>query len=172
MEGEILNIIEGKLESNNLPKFETLSEKQKERINKLELFINENKKKCTSLIGEMKCLRLTKVNIANSNKVGLSRKTLYNDKILLRYIEISISEQDDYFNENKLTKLQKDFNNLKNQYDKLLENIIDNNSVKYKIKKCEEELMQLNIENENLKKINIELQSRNTSIINYPKTIK
>ncbi|NFQ58451.1 hypothetical protein FDF91_17110, partial [Clostridium botulinum] len=127
MEERILEIIEKKLKKYFNKSYKELDEKEKERIYKIEFFIQDNNKKCSELLEKIKELKLTKVSIANSEEIGISRKTLYNDKVIQKYIEESIKEQDDYINNNKLNDLQAKYNELKEQYTKIINNIIEVN---------------------------------------------
>lgn len=112
--------------------YEELSDKEKERLYKIELFIQDNNKRCNELISELKQLKLTKVSISNTKEIGLSRKTLYNDKVIQKYIEKSIIEQKDYINNDKLSDLQNKYDELKEQYKKIINNIIEVNVLNYK----------------------------------------
>ena len=53
----------------------------------------------------MNTCRLTVLYINNTKEIGLSRKTLYNNKVIRNYIEKSILEQKYYINNDKLIDL-------------------------------------------------------------------
>ncbi|WP_455795499.1 hypothetical protein [Clostridium butyricum] len=144
--------------------YEELSDKEKERLYKIELFIQDNNKRCNELISELKQLKLTKVSISNTKEIGLSRKTLYNDKVIQKYIEKSIIEQKDYINNDKLSDLQNKYDELKEQYKKIINNIIEVNVLNEKIEEYEERISSLTEQNEVLRKIALE-NRKNTSKI-------
>lgn len=164
MEERILEIIEKKLNKYFNKSYEELEEKQKDRIYNIEFFIQENNKKCCELLEKIKELKLTKVSIANSEEIGISRKTLYNDKVIQKYIEESIKEQNDYINNNKLNDLQNKYNELKEQYNKIINNIIEVNVLKIKIEECEQKISSLTQNNEELRKIIFEEKNKTSKI--------
>lgn len=163
MEEKIIETIEKKIKKYFNKDFEELEEKQKERIYKIESFIQDNNKKSSELLEKIKGLKLTKVSIANSEEIGISRKTLYNDKVLQKYIEESIKDQS-YYNNNKLNDLQTKYNELKNQYNKIINNVIEVNVLKIKIEEYEQKISLLTQNNEELKKIIFEEKNKISKI--------
>lgn len=154
MEQIMENIIKEKLEKYSIADFEKLNDKEKERLYKIESFIQTNNKEYDELIERIKHLKLTKVSISNSKEIGLSRKTLYNDKVIQKYIEESINEQNIYMNNNyKNNDLQNKYNELKEQYIKVIKNIIEINVLNERISEYEEMISSLSKQNEELRKI-------------------
>lgn len=74
---------------------------------------------------QLKEIKLGKSSIAKSEHTDFSRKTIYNDDTLFEYIEGSIRDSGDYFNERQLNKLSDDLSELKELNDNLLSNIIN-----------------------------------------------
>ena len=130
-----------------------MNDKEKERLYRIQKFIHENNLKYNKLQNEIKQLKLTKVQIANSKEIGLSRKTLYNDKVVQKFIEVSIQAQDYNIKNDKLYDLQNKYNDLKEQYTKIVSNLIETNLLYEKIDKYKEAIGALTKQNENLKSI-------------------
>lgn len=153
MDIDIVYEIKEKLKKYSVADYEKLNDKEKERLYRIQKFIHENNLKYNKLQNEIKQLKLTKVQIANSKEIGLSRKTLYNDKVVQKFIEVSIQAQDYNIKNDKLYDLQNKYNDLKEQYTKIVSNLIETNLLYEKIDKYKEAIGALTKQNENLKSI-------------------
>lgn len=149
----IVDEIKEKLKKYSIADYDELNDKEKERLYKIQEFIHKNKVRYEQLQNEIKNLRLTKVQIANAKEIGLSRKTLYNDKVVQKFIEVSIQGQNYNIKNDKLYDLQNKYNELKEQYTKIISNLIETNLLYEKIDRYEETISALTEQNENLKSI-------------------
>jgi hypothetical protein len=174
MDSTLEEIVQNKLEKYNLATFEGLSKKNIDRLINAEKYLQGQKKEQMQLISKIKENKLTKVSIVKAMGGNISRKTVYNNEILKKYMEKSIDDEEDYFNERKLEKLEHDLKDLQEQYDKVIDNIIEINLIKIQNKEYENELVEkfkkidhLNsIIHENNKTIELlKLQTKNNNII-------
>ena len=149
----IVDEIKEKLKKYSIADYDELNNKEKERLYKIQEFIHKNTVRYEQLQDELKNLRLTKVQIANAKEIGLSRKTLYNDKVVQKFIEVSIQGQNYNIKNEKLYDLQNKYNELKEQYTKIINNLIETNLLYEKIDRYEETISALTKQNENLKSI-------------------
>lgn len=149
----IVDEIKEKLKKYSIADYDELNNKEKERLYKIQEFIHKNTVRYEQLQDELKNLRLTKVQIANAKEIGLSRKTLYNDKVVQKFIEVSIKGQNYNIKNEKLYDLQNKYNELKEQYTKIISNLIETNLLYEKIDRYEETISALTKQNENLKSI-------------------
>lgn len=149
----IVDEIKEKLKKYSIADYYELNNKEKERLYKIQEFIHKNTVRYEQLQDELKNLRLTKVQIANAKEIGLSRKTLYNDKVVQKFIEVSIQGQNYNIKNEKLYDLQNKYNELKEQYTKIISNLIETNLLYEKIYRYEETISALTKQNENLKSI-------------------
>jgi hypothetical protein len=122
------------------PLFEELDCKAQGRLKEVEMEINRREQECEQIIKTISNLKITKSAIANSNQTSFTRKTLYNDSILNQYVDYSINQENDYFNDRKLTYLKKQHTDLKSQYEKVLFHLTENNVLELEIKKLKEEI--------------------------------
>lgn len=150
---DIVDEIKEKLKKYSIADYDELNDKEKERLYKIQEFIHKNTVRYEKLQDEVKHLKLTKVQIANAKEIGLSRKTLYNDKVVQKFIEVSIQGQDYNIKNEKLYDLQNKYNELKEQYTKIISNLIETNLLYEKIDRYEETIAALTRQNENLKSI-------------------
>ena len=149
----IVDEIKEKLKKYSIADYDELNDKEKERLYKIQEFIHKNTVRYEQLQDELKNLGLTKVQIANAKEIGLSRKTLYNDKVVQKFIEVSIQGQNYNIKNEKLYDLQNKYNELKEQYTKIISNLIETNLLYEKIDRYEETISALTKQNENLKSI-------------------
>ena len=149
----IVDEIKEKHKKYSIADYDELNDKEKERLYKIQEFIHKNTVRYEQLQDELKNLRLTKVQIANAKEIGLSRKTLYNDKVVQKFIEVSIQGQNYNIKNEKLYDLQNKYNELKEQYTKIISNLIETNLLYEKIDRYEETISALTKQNENLKSI-------------------
>lgn len=143
-------IIDAKLSQFNMDNLDKLKDKTVQRLLEIEFFIQYSNKCIAQNINEIKNNRLSMTNLEKSNIITCTRKTLYNDTIVNKYIKESIKLEEDYFNSKELKKLQADYDNLLNLNDKLLVNIIDIHELKSQIKELNKEILNLHEEKNNL----------------------
>ena len=144
------DIVNAKLYSFNMESLDKLENKTVKRILETEFFIQYSNKRISDNIDEIKSNLISITNLAKSDIITCSRKTLYNDKVLNNYIEKSAEIETDYFNSKELKKVQNNYNDLSNLYDKLLVNIIDIYELKSQIKELNKEILNLHEEKNNL----------------------
>ena len=144
------DIINAKLSSFNMESLDNLENKTVNRLLETEFFIQYSHKCISSKIKEIKSNIISITNLANSDIVTCSRKTLYNDKVLNEYIEKCSKVEVDYFNDKELKKVRSNYENLSKLYDKLLVNIIDIYDLKSQIKEVNKELINVYEEKNNL----------------------
>lgn len=122
---EFIKQINNILTQNNLPSTNDISEKTLQRLISFEEYTSNIEKLNIDSIEKIKNRKMTKVSISNSPELNISRKTLYNDKTLLKYVELKLEKQVDYFNEKRIKKLQEQYHDLKLQYDKITDHLLD-----------------------------------------------
>ncbi|WP_144460376.1 hypothetical protein [Siminovitchia fortis] len=140
---KIIKKINGILTQINLPPTDAIPEKTLQRLINFEEYASNVEKLNTESIEEIKKRKMTKVSISNSHELNISRKTLYNDKILLKYVEAKIEKQVDYFNEKKLMKLQEQYQELKLQYEKVTDHLLDTSILQAEILQYKEKIEEL-----------------------------
>lgn len=165
----IESIVKEKLISYGLPPFEQLEIKTKNRLIQIETFIAKSSDKMRELIEEAKGLKITKAGVANAEDVSFTRKTIYNDALLNDYLEKSIENQEDFFNERKIEKLQLEIEEVKKQNDTIINNIIYTNNLELQIKSIKKELEILQNKNEELALV---INDKNKEITLLGKRIK
>lgn len=143
----IESIIDTKLSFYELIPYKELDSKLQNRLIETETFIIESENKIKKLIEEIKELKVSKSTIANSKSTSFTRKTIYNEPILRNYIDKSIEDTKDYFNEKKIEKLNLQLNEIKEQYDKVIINTINFNMLKQELRVQQEEIVRLMDEN-------------------------
>jgi hypothetical protein len=151
MEQVIEHIVIEKLNRYNLVELNKLSDKNKERLFRIEKYIQDNNNRIKQLIIELKELELSRVSISNCEDIGISRRTIYNDDILNEYISYSIEEKEDYLNEKKIQALKQQLKEMGGCYNRILDNIIDINILKSNITEYKNQLTVLLDRNNNLK---------------------
>lgn len=132
--------IKEKLSQIDATLFEKLDQKTKARLKEVEIEIYEREQESEKIIQKINGLKVTKSAIANSKYTSFTRKTLYNDKLLNQYIEYSVNLTKDYLNIKKIKNLKQQHHDLKNQYNKLLFHITEENVWELKNKKLKEEI--------------------------------
>ncbi|WP_195251639.1 hypothetical protein [Romboutsia sp. 1001713B170207_170306_H8] len=149
----ILNISE-KLKAFDMPHYDTLSKKTQEKLLEVEGFINKSEYVISNSLDTIKQFSLTKSNIAENT--SFSRRTLYNDKVLVEYIEKCSKMEFDYSNGSELKNFKIKYNELKELYDNILYSVIDIQDLKLSNKKLNEELFNMEKQIEDLQKLIIE----------------
>lgn len=142
---ENISKINNVLIQNNLPPVSEISKKTLQRLINFEEYADSIEKLNSVSIEEIKKRKMTKVSVSNAPGLNISRKTLYNDKILLKYVEARIEKQPDYLNEVKLKKLKNKYDELEEQYDKITDHLLDTSILQAEIielKEKNEELIQ------------------------------
>ena len=143
-----------KLEFFNMPPYNELNKKTQEKLLEVEKFICKSEDIVSQSLNIIKDNSLTKSNIAKN--VSFSRRTLYNDKVLVEYIEKCSKIKSEQSSESELKNLHIKYQNLKNLYDNILESLIDMQDLKLTNKKLNKENIQLEQNNVELNKLIIE----------------
>ena len=149
----IVNISE-KLKTFDMPHYDTLTKKTQEKLLEVESFINKSEYIISNSLDTIKQFSLNKSNIAKNT--SFSRRTLYNDKVLVEYIEKCSKMESDYSNTSELKNLKIKYNELKELYDNILYSIIDIQDLKLSSKKLNEELFDMEHQVISLQKLIIE----------------
>ena len=139
MEEYVCRKIEDRLSECILPQVNELSAKTLESIVEIEnynIFIEE---RIQHVISELKRLKISKVSIASSKAVNLSRKTIYNNDILNIYIEHIIKNQFDIMNERKIEELKIRIEDLTNENKELIRETIKYNLLLIELKELQDE---------------------------------
>lgn len=161
----IKSLIEKKLEISELPLFNVIDTKTQERITQIERYNIRTSRKVKLLVAKAKELRLTATSITNDSSVKFSRKTAYNNKLLLDYMNILIDEEEDYFNEKENERLQRQFNELEERYNNIVSKVLETKIMEMEIKYLKAQIKNLATSNQiqttviaenhkNLKKLN------------------
>ncbi|NHH94768.1 hypothetical protein GOICGAJE_03319 [Bacillus sp. MB95] len=148
--------VEEKLLAINQIFFDSLDAKAKERIIEVECFIEAREKEAKELVKRIQELKITKTAITNSYSTSFTRKTLYNDLILKDYVNYSIKNSEDYFNEEKIKRLQQQMKDMKNQYNNVLSHITKSNVLELQVEKLKEELEYMLSKNDKLHQLILE----------------
>lgn len=147
---EVIKKINDILTQSNLPSTNEIPEKTLRRLINFEEYSSNVEKLNADSIEEIRKRKMSKVSISNSPELNISRKTLYNDKILLKYVELKLEKQIDYFNEIKLKKLQDQYHDLKLRYDKITDHILDTSILQAEILQYKERIEELTQEKNRL----------------------
>lgn len=153
---DIESIVKKKVEELGDFKYDKIPIKSLERIFKAEEIIQITEIENLNCIETIKNNKLDISFFSENKKIGVSRRSIYNDEFLLKYINFRIQNEKDYFNENKILELEEKNKLLENRYLKLIDNIIDFENLKIECKNYEKKIMQLLQENQNLKNIILE----------------
>ncbi|MCI6693370.1 MAG: hypothetical protein MR510_12965 [Clostridium sp.] len=148
----IVEQVKNKLNKYDLPLYDELDIKTQQRLCMLEESINILIINLKKSIDDAKLSMPNITNIIKYDKVDISRKTIYNQDILKKYIELTINDLPDYFNEKKMRKLEDELNNLKDMYYKVIDNIIDSYNKDEEIRILKETIDNLKKENDRLTK--------------------
>lgn len=147
---EIKKKINRILIDNNMQLLSELSSKTVNRLINLEKHIEDVEQINVKQIAEIKDRKLTKSSIANIPELGISRKTLYNDKVFLEYVELKILEQKNHFNEKSFIKLKEAYKELEKQYDKVTDHLLENSILKAEIFQYKKQIDELIIDKNRL----------------------
>lgn len=125
MAEQLNEIIKNKVANIESIKYDDIPSKSLRRIVIAEEIIQdieENIKKNIKVIKENK---LSISFFSDNEKMAISRRSIYSDKYLLFYLNESIKNQNDYFNEKKLIELEEKIKFLEERNGKIIDNIID-----------------------------------------------
>lgn len=153
----IINIKE--LNYNDIPK------KSLDRIIKVEVIIQELYKSNDMLIESIKNNKLSITFFAEDKKLGITRRSIYADEYLLRYINKRIEEQKDYFNLERLKYIIEKNELLQEEYNKVMDNIIDTFDMKINIEAYKDNINQL-LEQDNKLRDIIKIQQKTINNLN------
>lgn len=128
---------------NGLPSSSEIPEKTLQRIIDFERYAKNIASQNDMAIEGLKQRKMTKLSVSQSGKIIFSRKTLYNDKILLKYVESRIEKQSDYFNEQRIKRLQEHNQVLKSQYDKITNRLLDTSILQAELLQHKEKIEEL-----------------------------
>lgn len=126
-----------------LPSSSEIPKKTLQRILDFERYAGNIEFQNGVAIEDMKKRKMTKLAVSKSSKLNISRKTLYNDKILLKYVETRIEKQPDHFNEKKIKRLQDQNRELKLQYNKITDHLLDTSILQAEILQHQEKIEEL-----------------------------
>lgn len=130
-----------------------LPSKSLDRIIKAEKIIKFTEEENEVLINKIKENELNISFFAHDKKIGITRKSIYLDEYLLNYLNFRIKEKKDYFNLNRIKYLDDKYADLESNYNKLLDNIIDNFDIKVQVEDYKKTINDLLEENKALKNI-------------------
>lgn len=148
------------------------------RILIAEEIIQEVDESIKSYISNIRDNKLSISFFSNNKKMDISRRSIYSDEYLLAYLNESIKNQKDYFNEKKITELEEKIKFLEERNEKIIDNIIDVFNHKKRCNDYELMIEELSEENRNLrfmieeqrKKINdLNLNDKSARIIELEK---
>lgn len=145
--------IKEKLANYDLIPFEELEDKTLKRLYEIETCISEMELDAKELEKKLKATKPNVTKIISSDKVSITKKTAYNNAIIIKYIELSIVKFPDYFNEEKIKKMEKSYEELKAMYYKVIDNIIDDYNKENEITLLTETINTLKKDNDILKVI-------------------
>lgn len=140
---EYIENIDSMLVQFGLPSSSEIPKKTIQRIIDFERYAGNVELQNDMAIEGLKKRKMTKLSVSKSDEVNVSRKTLYNDKILLKYVESRIKIQPDYLNEKKIKRLQDHNQELKSQYDKITDHLLDTSILQAEILQHQEKIEEL-----------------------------
>lgn len=135
--------IERKLRELELLNLKELDPKLQVRLIEIEKFITSNDFEIKQHIKELRKRMLNISLVANQESVSVTRKTIYNEPVLEKYIKKSIQEEQDYFNDRAIKELKNNLNNLSEKYNKYISNVLNFKLLQLKEKKYLEQVQSL-----------------------------
>ncbi|MDG0029963.1 hypothetical protein MMB68_10385 [Priestia sp. Y58] len=160
MDSQITEVVAKKLEEFGLPDLNNIPQKSINRLVSVETYLQRARSEQNSLIKELKEKKITKVSIVSAQEVNISRKTLYNDQILKEYIDKSIQNESEIFNEDEISKLKLQVKELTEEYEKLLNNVIDHHLLRMENRGLQQELNDKYEEIKTWKEIDMEKENK------------
>ncbi|WP_026882028.1 hypothetical protein [Clostridium akagii] len=161
--------IREKLINYELTTFDKLEDKTVKRLSEIETCVSEMESEAKELEKRLKDLKPNVTKIIACDKVSITKKTAYNNPIILRYIETSIKNFPDYLNEQKIEKMQKNYDELNDMYYKVIDNIIEDYNRKNERILLLEAIDNLKKENDTLREI---ISEKDKEILNAKKNNK
>lgn len=161
--------IKDNLNKFGLTAFEELDDKTLKRLNEIESCICDMEINSKELEKRLKDIQPNITRIISSDNVSISKKTAYNNPIIIKYIEMSIESFPDFFNERKVSKLEQNYIELYDRYNKVINNIIDDYNIEHENELLSEKINELNNKINNLKQI---LNEKNQEITNVKRNNK
>ncbi|QEH70030.1 hypothetical protein [Cellulosilyticum sp. WCF-2] len=158
---KIISLVSEKLKAYNMQALDELDDKTIKRLCSIEEYILDIRSELDMFCNKIKDRRPTISSITNSDKVGITRKTIYNNPILKEYIQASIDALPDYFNEKKYKKLKEDYDELEELKNKVIDSIIDKYNTEEEINEMLDTIKMLKHE---IKILNEILQEKNREI--------
>lgn len=147
---KIVKEIKNKLDKYELASYDELEIKTQQRLLMIEQAISTLTINLKKSINSAKESMPNITNIIKSDQVNISRKTIYNQQILKKYIELSINDLPDYFNEKKVKSLENRLDDLNKLYYKVIDNIIDDYNKDKQIEELKKNINMLTEENNRL----------------------
>ncbi|GEM_PF-7030508 len=148
--------IKEKLVECDLISFEELDNKTLKRLYEIETFVSDIESEARELEKKLKATKPNVTKIISCDNVSITKKTAYNNQIIIKYIELSINKFPDYFNEKKIKKMERDYEELQDRYYKVIDNIIDDYNKEHDMTLLIETIDTLKNENDILRKIILE----------------
>lgn len=155
---KIVKEIKNKLDKYELASYDELEIKTQQRLLMIEQAISTLTINLKKSINSAKESMPNITNIIKSDQVNISRKTIYNQQILKKYIELSINDLPDYFNEKKVRSLENRLDELNELYYKVIDNIIDDYNKDNQIEELKKNINMLTEENNRLRQYIYEQQ--------------
>ena len=155
---KIVKEIKNKLDKYELASYDELEIKTQQRLLMIEQAISTLTINLKKSINSAKESMPNITNIIKSDQVNISRKTIYNQQILKKYIELSINDLPDYFNEKKVKSLENRLDDLNKLYYKVIDNIIDDYNKDKQIEELKKNINMLTEENNRLRQYIYEQQ--------------
>ncbi|MGL5822398.1 MAG: hypothetical protein ACRCYE_12405 [Sarcina sp.] len=149
-----------------------IPEKSLKRIILVEKIINEVEVENNTLLNKIKGNELTISFFARDKKLGITRKSIYSDKYLLEYLNFKISEKQDYMNLKKIDYLNEKYAMLEEDYNKILDNMINRFDIKMQVETYKDTIEALVEENKQLDELVKEKQETINNLNNDLKSYK
>ena len=133
--------------------YDDIPEKSLDRIVKVEEIIQELEKNNDILLESIKNNKLSISFFAEDKRIGITRRSIYADESLLKYINKRVQEQKDYFNLERLKYVTEKNELLQEEYNKAMDNIIDTFDIKMNTENFKENINELLEENNKLREM-------------------
>lgn len=145
--------------------YDYIPKKSLDRIVKVEKIIQELKKNNNMLLESIKNNKLSVSYFAEDKKLGITRRSIYADEYLIKYINKKVEEQEDYFNFGRLKYANEKNELLQEEYNKVMDNIIDNFDIKMNIENLKTNINELLEENNKLRDM-VKVQQKTINHLN------
>ncbi|ENZ03428.1 hypothetical protein HMPREF1092_00615 [Clostridium thermobutyricum] len=151
---------------------EEIPQKSLDRILKAEEIINNVELENQKLVQNIEKNEINISFFANDKKLGITRKSIYLDKYLLKFLNYRIKNKKDYLNVNKIEKLEKNIEDLNEEYYKVIDNIIDVFDLRMQSETYQKTIEELLEENKKLRNVVKEKQITINNLNNELKSYK